>query len=99
MKNPFSFSSIAEDPAFCNREKEQADMSIICALYHIFHTNNVKIITNIDRIFLTASSIHGKMPYYAKGYIRQIVVMEIITQKETPPSAGSQANRKNLHPE
>jgi len=26
MKNPFSFSGIVEDPAFCDREKEQADL-------------------------------------------------------------------------
>jgi hypothetical protein len=74
-------------------------MSIICALHHTLHPNNVKNITNIDRKSLTASSIHGKVPYYEKRYIRQIVVMEIITQKEAPPFAGSQANRKNLHPE
>ncbi len=45
------------------------------------------------------SPIHGKVPNYEKRYIRQIVVMEIITRKEAPPFAGSQANRKNLHPE
>lgn len=27
MKNPFSFSGIVEDPAFCNREKEQTDLT------------------------------------------------------------------------
>jgi hypothetical protein len=74
-------------------------MSSICASYHILHPNNVKYIAIIDRKPLTASPIHGKVPYYEKGYIRQIVVMEIITQKEAPPFAGSQANRKNLHPE
>jgi AAA+ ATPase superfamily predicted ATPase len=26
MKNPFSFTGIVEDPAFCNREKEQSDL-------------------------------------------------------------------------
>ena len=74
-------------------------MSIFCALYHILHPNNVKYIANIDRKPLTASPIHGKVPYYEKRYIREIVVMEIITRKETPPFAGSQTNRKNLHPE
>jgi len=27
MKNPFSFSGIVEDPAFCNREEEQTDLA------------------------------------------------------------------------
>mgnify|MGYP000520699433 CR=1 FL=1 len=27
MNNPFSFSSVVDDPAFCNREHEQAELN------------------------------------------------------------------------
>ena len=32
MENPFSFSGIVDDPAFCNREKEQAESEGLVAV-------------------------------------------------------------------
>ena len=51
MKNPFSFSGIVEDPAFCNREKELSDLNK-------FIENSQNVLLYSHRRFGKTSLIH-----------------------------------------
>ena len=68
MKNPFSFSGIVEDPAFCNREKEQTDLTKF-----IENSQNVLLYSHrrfgktslINRVF---KDLNGIVPIYIDLY-------------------------------
>ena len=68
MKNPFSFSGIVEDPAFCNREKEQTDLTKF-----IENSQNVLLYSHrrfgktslINRVFM---DFKGIVPIYIDLY-------------------------------
>jgi AAA+ ATPase superfamily predicted ATPase len=68
MKNPFYFSGVVEDPAFCNREKEQADLAAF-----IGNSQNVLLYSHrrfgktslINRVF---KGLKGVVPVYVDLY-------------------------------
>ena len=68
MKNPFSFSGIVQDPAFCNREKEQTDLTKF-----IENSQNVLLYSHrrfgktslINRVFM---DFKGIVPIYIDLY-------------------------------
>ena len=68
MNNPFYFSGVVEDPAFCNREKEQADLKTF-----VENSQNVLLYSHrrfgktslINRVF---KGLKGVVPIYVDLY-------------------------------
>ena len=81
MKNPFVVTGIANDPAFCNRQREQADL-----INHIQNSQNVllfshrrygktslilKVFNRLDQISTVYVDLYGTTS--VEGFIKSLI--------------------------
>ena len=90
MKNPFSFSGIVEDPAFCNREKEQTDLTR-------FIGNSQNVLLYSHRRFGKTSLINRVFKDFTSGNLKHVRVIQLLSAFCDVDMIGGQQHNSYLN--